>query len=97
MPQAKRAVEEAQRRALLSPVERQMLELKESKPLQEGYITWLQALKNGHWTTPEDQQVVARTIQQQMRIAKVWKETTSAKKPDKDKDFQRTQEILRYL
>jgi CRISPR/Cas system CSM-associated protein Csm5 (group 7 of RAMP superfamily) len=94
---AKKALEEAQRRAQMSPVERQMLELEESKPSQESYITWLQALKNGHWTTPEDQHVVARAIQQQMRIAKVWKETTSAKKPDKDKDFQRTQEVLRYL
>ncbi len=94
---AKQAAEEAQRRAQLSPLEREMLDLKESKPSQEAYVTWLQALKSGHWTTPEDRQAVARAIQQQMQNAKVWKDKTSAKKPEKDKDYQRTLEVLRYL
>jgi len=32
-----------------------------------------------------------------MEQAKVWKETTSAKNPDKDKNYKRTQEVLKYL
>jgi len=94
---ARQRFEEAQRKAQLSPLERKMQEIIEVSSSQVDYVSLLQAVKKGEWTTPEDKQVVLQTIQAKMQAAKVWKETTAAKRPEKDKDYQRTQEVLVLL
>jgi len=88
---------EAARRARLSPLEVSIEAVLTTHPVQADYITLLQALAKGHWETREEQQAVASFIQTLMQKAKVWKETTQAKNPDKDKSYQRTQEVLKYL
>lgn len=90
---------EAQRKAEMTPLELSIEEIlaAETATEQADYITLLQALAQGKWEDEADQQAVAQAIQQQMEQAKVWKETTSAKNPDKDKNYKRTQEVLKYL
>lgn len=87
----------AQRRAQMSPLEQSIEELLKANPLQADYVTLLQALQKDHFDRDEDKKIVAQSIRQRMIEAKIWKETTKAKKPEKDKDYQRTQEVLKYL
>ena len=56
----------------------------------------LKAIKSGQWSGDE-QQKAAQFLRIRMQQEKIWKETTTAKNPEKDKDFKRTQDIMQYL
>ena len=88
---------EKARKAQLSPLERSIEEVIAAVPNQAGYISLLQALKKGQWEKNEEQQAVAQVIRTQMEKEKVWKETSQAKKPEKDRDYQRTLDVLKWL
>ena len=92
-----REIDEATRKAKMSPLEVSIEDIILAHPTQADYITLLQALSQGHWKERADQKAVALIIQHHMQTIKVWKETSQAKHPDKDKNYQRTQEVLKYI
>lgn len=89
--------EAAQKQSQMTPLQRSIEELLATNPGQANYVTLLQMLHKEQWESEADKKAVAEVIRQQMEDAKVWKETTKAKKPEKDKDYQRTLEVLRYF
>ncbi len=94
---AQQIAAEAQRQAQLSPLERMIETVIAATPQQADYISLLQALQQGRWESQADQNVVAQTIRERMQAAKIWKETTNARKPERDKNYQRTLEVLKWL
>ena len=85
--------------AALSPIERSIQEFLDQRPdkNQTGISAVLGAVKQGRW--PGDEKTaVARWLQQEMQISKgQWKETSQAKKPEKDKEFQNTLLVKQWL
>jgi CRISPR-associated protein Cmr6 len=96
--ESERQAANEQRKAQMSPLELSMEEvIEKSKLNQAGYITLLQVLEAGHWDSDEDKKAVAQSIREQMEKAKVWKEKTTKKTPEKDTHYKRTQQVLKYL
>jgi CRISPR-associated protein Cmr6 len=102
-----RAAEEAKRRAearvaeleRLDPVERaivQFLEQRTDKSAPELSAV-IGAVKQGRWQGG-DKVVVARWLEKMMRASKgAWKESSQAKKPDKDRKYQNTLLVKGWL
>jgi CRISPR-associated protein Cmr6 len=97
--EAERKAANEQRKAQMSPLELSMEKVIENSKQQDqaDYITLLQALDAGRWENDEDKKLVAQSIRERMIKAKVWKETTAARRPDRDKNYQKTQDVLKYL
>jgi CRISPR-associated protein Cmr6 len=97
---AKEALQQAEdaRLAELPAIEKEMVEVLRANqdPNVKDYLVLLNALKQQRWQG-DDSRVVAERIRQLMAAAKIWKEKTEKKDPTKDKDHQRTQEVLKYL
>lgn len=89
--------DEAQRRAKMTPLEMSIEEVIHAHPTQADHITLLQALAHDYWESDEDKKAVALLIREHMQTIKIWKEISYAKKPDKDKNYQRTQEVMKYI
>ena len=54
------------------------------------------ALKQGRWA--DDKLAVARWLKDRMQATKgQWKETSQAKKPEKDKEYQNTRQVKAWL
>jgi len=66
-------------------------------PIQPDYLTLLKELEAGKWPDKSEQRKIASSIREQMQKHKKWKAQTKAKNPAKDKDYQRTQKVLKYL
>lgn len=67
-------------------------------PNLKPYLAWLQELVKGRWQDrPELQRRVAERIRNEMQQLGVWKPETRAKKPEKDYDYQRTMQVMKYL
>lgn len=65
---------------------------------QKDYVTLLKALDSGRWTDSNIKKVqVAQEIKALMEGDKTWKEASSAKRPEKDRDYQLTLRVLKYL
>lgn len=92
------AVEREAMLAKLSPVERSILEFLDSRPdkKQSETSAVIGEVKKGRWQGA-DKISVAHWLQAKMRETKQWKETSQAKKPEKDKEFQNTQLVKSWL
>ncbi|MFH1097740.1 MAG: type III-B CRISPR module RAMP protein Cmr6 [Candidatus Desantisbacteria bacterium] len=64
---------------------------------QKDYVILLKALESEKWTDTDTKNLVAQKIKGLMKIDKVWQETSKAKKPERDWDYQRTLKVLKYL
>ncbi|MDY6992652.1 MAG: type III-B CRISPR module RAMP protein Cmr6 [Pseudomonadota bacterium] len=62
-----------------------------------GYLRLLTKLEEGFWQDEAEKKVVAEKIRDLMQQDKAWKTESKAKKPIKDKDYQRTLKVLKYL
>lgn len=91
--QARQAEEQAIREAALanmSPIERTMAEC---APIADAIKT-LESTKE--WSATERQQA-AQLLKVRMQQEGVWKESSAAKNPEKDKDYKRTQIVMKLL
>lgn len=83
--------------AALSPVDRKMEEARASKQdgqSDDGAI--FKAMKDGAFAGDELREAATK-LRALMLAAKSWKESTAAKKPEKDKEHQRTLEVMKWL
>ena len=88
----KQAAEAAAREAALAqlnPIEREIAEFSSA-------LDALKAIESGQWSN-EEQQQAAQFLKARMQQEKVWKEAATTKNPDKDKDFKRTQTVMKFL
>lgn len=94
---------EAQKRAealeRMGPIERSIAEFLDQRPdkNQPELTAVIGAVKQGRWQG-EDKIAVARWLEARMREAKgQWKESSQAKKPEKDKEYQNTLLVKSWL
>ena len=90
--------ERTSRLAALSPVEREIEEILDSRPDRNvpDVIVIIQEVRNGRWAGDAKVEVAA-WLQNRMQRERHWKEQSGAKNPAKDRDFQRTILIKRWL
>lgn len=100
--QREAAEREARRQAeldALGPVERDIRTFLDARPdkNQPEISAVIGAVKQGRWQGG-DQIAVARWLEAKMRAAKgEWKETSQAKKPEKDREHQNTLLVMKWL
>jgi len=83
--------------AVLSPLERKIEEIMAAKHVEQPDESALfNAIREGRFELTEREEA-AHILKARMQSAKLWKESTSAKKPEKDKDYQRTLEVMKWL
>ena len=84
--------------ALLSPVERQIAEALEnrSNPNEPETTAIYGMINRGTWTGPE-QLEAAQWLADRMRAEGKWKETTNTRRPERDRDHQRTLQVMEWL
>lgn len=91
------AAERAAQLAAMSPVDRRIAEAIAAKqPGQSDDSAVFNALKGGSFDASELREAAAK-LKAMMQSARSWKETTAAKKPDKDKEHQRTLQVMQWL
>lgn len=90
-----RAAREAQR-AAMSPAERAIADClaERTDPNLKEIPALMTALKKGRWEGDLQREVAVR-VRDMMRADGYWKETTQAKKPEKDRDYQNTLLVAR--
>ena len=95
---AREAEERASRLAALSPVERQIEETLDNRQDRSTpeVIVIIQEVRIGRWAGDAKVEVAA-WLQRRMQRERCWKEQSGAKNPAKDRDFQRTLLIKRWL
>ena len=95
---AREAEERASRLAALSPVERQIEETLDNRQDSNTpeVIVIIQEIRSGRWGGDAKVEVAA-WLQRRMQRERRWKEQSGAKNPAKDRDFQRTLLIKRWL
>ncbi len=83
---------------ILTPLEREMREViaKDRDQNKKEYVKLMTALKNKKWSG-KDAVFVAEHIRNKMKEDKSWKETSSKKNPKKDKQYQRTLEVMKFI
>lgn len=78
------------RQAKMHPIEREINEF--------PYITGaIEKLVSSHWRNEADEKMAAKYLKQRMQQEKKWKEKSQKKKPEKDKDYQNTLKVIKYL
>lgn len=95
---ARAARERAERLAAMDPIEREIEKLlaeRTDKGMPETTAI-LQALKSDRWTGDKRLQVAER-LKARMQDTGVWKETSQAKKPERDKPYQNTLAVMSML
>ncbi len=93
------AREHAEALERMSPIERSIAEFLDQRPdkNQPELSAVIGAVKQGRWQG-EDKIAVARWLEARMREAKgQWKESSQAKKPEKDKEYQNTLLVKAWL
>lgn len=97
------AAEEAARKrdaelAAMSPAEREIQKVLDERvdPNLKDIAALMTALKKDRWQDELKQQIAVK-LRERMQAAKQWKETTQAKKPEKDTDYQNTLLIQRWI
>lgn len=92
------AVEHTKRLAALSPVEREIEELLANRPDRNAPETTviIQEVRSGRWAGDAKVEVAA-WLQHRMQRERRWKEQSGAKNPAKDRDYQRTLLVKRWL
>ena len=89
---------EEKRLAALSPVEREIESIvrdRQDKNMSE-IIAVMQAVRGGRWAAAAKIEV-ARWLENKMRNETCWKEASTKKKPEKDKDYQNTLLVKGWL
>ena len=89
---------EEKRLATLSPVEREIESIvrdRQDKNMSE-IIAVMQAVRDGRWDDAAKIEV-ARWLENKMKNETRWKETSTKKKPEKDKDYQNTLLVKGWL
>lgn len=89
---AKQAAEKAARDAALAkmnPIERKIAEF-------PTVLDAIKALESDEWQAEEQQQAAA-FVKTRMQQEKCWKESPTGKNPDRDKDYKRTQTVMKFL
>ena len=97
--ESKQAVQREAELARLSPIERSIREFLNRRPdrQQPEISAVIGAVKQGCWTG-EERIAVARWLQKTMQTTKgQWKETSQAKKPGKDREYQNTLLVKSWL
>ena len=86
------------RRALMSPVERQIEDLLDDRSDRNmpEVTAVMQAVENGRWVG-RDKIEAAQWLKSRMKLEKRWKKTSRAKNPAKDRGHQRTLRVQRWL
>lgn len=84
--------------AKASPIEREILEILAKKPDKgmPDHTVIINQVKSGRWEGKKKVEV-ARWLKCKMEEEKRWKPNTRAKKPDKDRDYQNTLLIMKWL
>jgi CRISPR-associated protein Cmr6 len=96
--QQEEELREQQRMSKLTPLERELIELANNHKAQAAYLTWLQELERGRWDDDRASRTqVLDRIKEEMQRSGSWKPTSNAKRPDKDRDHQRTLRIQQLL
>ncbi len=83
----------------MTPLDRKLYDLEKHSTSQETYVTWLQELNNGSLrdSTPEEKIEIALRIKAEMQEKGKWKTSTSKKNPLKDKNYQKTLDVMKIL
>jgi CRISPR-associated protein Cmr6 len=83
----------------MTPLDKKLYDLEKNSTSQEAYVTWLQELNNGSLrdSTPEDRISIALKIKAEMQEKGKWKTSTSKKNPLKDKNYQKTLDVMKIL
>lgn len=82
----------------LGPLEIELQEIASSEPGMAPYVAWMKALKDGQWSSqPEEERSVAAHIKAGMDREGKWRPESRARRPERDKDHQRTLEIMKFL
>lgn len=84
--------EAAKREAALS----QMNPIERTIAAFSSVVDAIKAIEGSLWSG-EEQQQAARFLKVRMQQEKIWKETTTARNPDKDKDYKRTRTVMKFL
>lgn len=95
----RKAADRAEALERMSPVDRSIAEFLDQRPdkNQPELSAVIGAVKQGHWQG-EDKIAVARWLEARMQQAKgQWKESSQAKKPEKDKEYQNTLLVKAWL
>ncbi len=92
----KKQQEEADRKAKLSPIEREIEEFLQPIQPQEHDTRLLKELETGRWEG-DDARIVAEKVKALMEAAGKWKPEFSGTNPKKLKLKERSQKVLRYL
>ena len=87
---AVQALEQQARLASMSPLEQAI------EQLGTEVHAWIKALEDKHWEGDELKQA-AELIKQRMHATGIWTEQTKAKNPNKDKKYQQTLVVMKYL
>lgn len=95
---ARRRREDERRRAALSPIEQEIERILADRK-HDGVprtTAIFQEIVRGRWKS-DDKKAAARWLETAMRAEKRWKVTSQKKRPEKDKDYQRTRRIQVWL
>lgn len=94
------AVEEAQREedriAAMSPLEKELCNIAAENKGKKGYVSWLKALEDGRWGGKQAR-AVAGIMRKYMQKDKQWRERSAKKRPQKDKPYQLTLRVKKFL
>lgn len=89
---------EQERIASLSPLERELEEIAQQRKDLPRYLAWLKALEAGCCADkPDTQAAVASLIKEEMQKSGKWKPMSAKKRPEKDKDHQRSLAVERFI
>ena len=91
-------VERKEHLARLSPVQRQIHEALEHRnnPDEPATTTIYQMIERDFWFGPERTEALHWLVER-MRADGKWKETTNARRPERDRDHQRTLQVLAWM
>ena len=98
--EAKRAArEEMERLDSLTPLERELEELGRNQgETTARHVRWIKALQEGRWDDdPDTRRAVALKIKQEMERVGKWKPTSAKKRPERDRDHQRTLIVMKFI
>lgn len=90
-------LEEA-RKASLGPLDRELEEVAQTDASLAPCLAWLKAVEDGRWREdPERERGIVDRIRMEMVRTGRWRPRSKKKRPDKDKDHQRTLLVMRLV
>ena len=79
----------------MTPLQREILEICEKEQNPPSIL--FNKLDAGHWTSSDDQQIVAKKIKELWQIQGIWNPDFSGKNKNKLKKKKRCLKVLKYL